>query len=85
MVLCKTLPKFIAHVTSEGELENCTIKIGLDSCQGSFKICLTLLEAYDDLIDLSNSLERENLSSEKPTQCCIHNIGIGGLHVSIPR
>ena len=68
VILCKNLPKFIAHVMSERELENCTIKIGIDSGQGSFKICLTLLEAAcDDLMDLSVCLENEKQSSENST------------------
>ena len=63
VVLCKNLPKFIAHVMTERELEDCTIKIGIDSGQGSFKICLTLLEASDELMDLSVALENDNQSS----------------------
>ena len=39
--------------------------IGIDSGQGLFKICLTLLEAAcDDLMDLSVCLENEKQSSE---------------------
>ena len=55
--LCKNLPKFIATVMTERALESCTIKIGIDSGQGSFKICLTLLESYGDFIDLNVCLE----------------------------
>ena len=62
--LCKNLPKFIATVMTERELESCTIKIGIDSGQGSFKICLTLLEAYEDFIDLNVCLEYKKLCSE---------------------
>ena len=64
VVLCKNLPKFIAHSMTEQELENCTIKIGIDSGQGSFEICLTLLEAHDDFMDLNVRLEHEKRSSE---------------------
>ena len=64
VILCCDLPKFIAHVMTERELESCTLKIGIDSGQGSFKICLTLLEACDDMIDLSVSLEYEKQLSE---------------------
>ena len=44
---------------TERELENCTIKIGVDSGQGSFKVCLTLLEACDDMMNLNLSFEDE--------------------------
>ena len=64
VVLCKNLPKFIAHSMKEQELENCTIKIRIDSGQGSFEICLTLLEAHDDFMDLNVRLEHEKRSSE---------------------
>ena len=65
--LCKDLPKFIARVMTERELETCTIKIGVDSGQGSFKICLTLLDTCDEYMDLSVCLEKEKLLSENST------------------
>ena len=71
--LCKNLPKFIATVMTERELESCTIKIGIDSGQGSFKICLTLLEAYADFMDLNVSLEYEKQIRIQLLQCKNHS------------
>ena len=64
--LCKDLPKFIARVMTEQELETCTIKIGVHSGQGSFKI-LMLLVTCDDFMDLSVCLEKEKMFSEEST------------------
>ena len=63
--LCKDLTKFIAQVMTERDLEICTIKIGIDSGGGSFKICLNLLEARFGITDMNVALEHEKLCREK--------------------
>ena len=44
---CEDFLKFIVRVMTGTELETCMIKIGMGSGQGSFKFCLTLLDAFE--------------------------------------
>ena len=46
---CEDFLKFIVRVMTGTELETCMIKIGMGSGQGSFKFCLTLLDAFETL------------------------------------
>ena len=59
--ICKNIPKFVAYVMKQREMENCDLKIGVDFGQKFLKICLSLLETNDQDTQLEVGLELAKL------------------------